>query len=112
VTRSRLVISIAAASFVCAVVAIASAMITIELARPSEHELQRAAAAEIGIPSGLLDAPGVQALADELTSRVAHRVIQESQPSVAIAVAVGTLAGAIAAVASAIVLARHWMEPR
>ena len=82
-------------------------MITIELARPSEHELQRAAASEIGIPSHLLDAPGVQALADKVTSRVAHRVIQESQPSVAIAVAVGTLAGASAAVASAILLARR-----
>jgi hypothetical protein len=109
VTRSRLVLSIAAASFICALVAIASAMITIELTRPSEHELQRAAAAEIGIPSRLLDAPGVQALADELTSRVAHRVIQESQPSVATALAVATLAGATAAVVSAVVLARCWL---
>jgi hypothetical protein len=96
---------VAATSF-SALVAVASAVITIGLARPSEHELQRAALEETGLPPGLLDLPAVQPLADDLTSRVANRIIDESQPSLALGAAVGTLAGATSALAATVVLIR------
>jgi hypothetical protein len=104
--RSPLVIPIVAATSFSALVAVASAVIAIGLARPSEHELQRAALEETGLPRGLLDLPAVQPLADNLTSRVAHRIIDESQPSLALGAAVGTLAGAASALASTVVLIR------
>ena len=99
-----LVIVVAATAFISAVVAVSGALITISVTRPSDRELQRAAADEVGLPGFLLDVPGAQAVADDITDRVTHRVIDESRPSIAMGLTVGGLTGAAAAVTSAIAL--------
>ena len=88
------------------------ATLTIATSRPSDHELQRAAAQEIGVPTVLFRVPGVQALVDEVSDRVAGRVIVESKPSIGLGVVVGLLSGALAAVASATALGRSVQRRR
>jgi hypothetical protein len=88
------------------------ATLTIATSRPSDHELQRAAAQEIGVPTVLFRVPGVQALVDEVSDRVAGRVIVESKPSIGLGVVVGLLSGALAAVASATALGRFVQRRR
>lgn len=80
--------AIAGAAFASAVVAVLMATLTIATSRPSDHELQRAAAQEIGVPTVLFRVPGVQALVDEVSDRVAGRVIVESKPSIGLGVVV------------------------
>jgi hypothetical protein len=104
VTGSSLFLVIVAAAFISAVVAVSAALITISVTGPSDRELQRAAADELGIPGFLLDVPGAQALADDVTDRVTHRVIDESRPSIATGLTIGGLTGAASAVISAIAL--------
>lgn len=99
-----LVIVVAAAAFISAVVAVSAAMITIAVTRPSDRELQQAAADELGLPEFLLDIPGAQTVTDDITDRVTHRVIDESRPSIATGLTVGGLTGAASAVLSAIAL--------
>jgi hypothetical protein len=95
---------VAAAAFISAVVAVSAALITISVTGPSDRELQRAAADELGLPGFVLDVPGAQALADDITNRVTDRVIDESRPSIAMGLTVGGLTGAASAVISAIAL--------
>ena len=104
--------AIAGAAFASAVVAVLMATLTIATSRPSDHELQRAAAQEIGGPTGLFRVPGVQALVDEVSDRVAGRVIVESKPSIGLGVVVGVLSGALAAVAWATALGRFVQRRR
>ena len=104
--------AIAGAAFASAVVAVLMATLTIATSRPSDHELQRAAAQEIGGPTVLFRVPGVQALVDEVSDRVAGRVIVESKPSIGLGVVVGLLSGALAAVASATALGRFVQRRR
>ena len=104
--------AIAGAAFASAVVAVLMATLTIATSRPSDHELQRAAAQEIGVPTVLFRVPGVQALVDEVSDRVAGRVIVESKPSIGLGVVVGLLSGALAAVASATALGRFVQRRR
>lgn len=104
--------AIAGAAFASAVVAVLMATLTIATSRPSDHELQRAAAQEIGVPTVLFRVPGVQALVDEVSDRVAGRVIVESKPSIGLGVVVGLLSGALAAVASATALGRSVQRRR
>ena len=104
--------AIAGAAFASAVVAVLMATLTIATSRPSDHELQRAAAQEIGVPTVLFRVPGVQAHVDEVSDRVAGRVIVESKPSIGLGVVVGLLSGALAAVASATALGRFVQRRR
>lgn len=101
--RSAFIV-VAAAAFISAVVAVSAALITISVTRPSDRELQRAAVDELGLPGFLLDVPGAQALADDITDRVTNRVIDESRPSIVTGLTVGGLTGAASAVISAIAL--------
>jgi hypothetical protein len=106
VKRSSLVVVIATTAFVSAVVATSAALVAVDMTRPSDRELQRAAADELGVPAFLLDAPGAQAVTDDLAARVSHRVIDEARPSIALGLTVGILTGAATAVTSAATLAR------
>jgi len=99
-----LVIVVAATAFISAVVAVSAALITISVTRPSDRELQRAVADELGLPGFLLDVPGAQSLTDDITDRVTHRVLDESRPSIATGLTVGGLTGAASAAISAIAL--------
>lgn len=105
--RARSVISIAVAVFLSTLVAVGSALIVIGLARPSQHELQRAAFDEFGLSPSLLDLPGVKAIADDVTDRVADRVLDESKPSLALGAIAGIVTGGMAALVSAAVLVRE-----
>lgn len=106
VRSSSFVIAIAAAAFISAVVAVSAAVVTIDTTRPSDRELQRVAADELGLPGFLLDTPVAQAIADDITDRVAHRVIEESRPSVALGLTIGVLAGAATAATATAALVR------
>lgn len=103
---SSLFVVIATAAFVSAVAATSAALVTVAMTRPSDRELQRAAADELGVPAFLLDVPGAQAVTDDLAARVSHRVMDEARSSIALGLTVGILTGAATAVTSAATLAR------
>ena len=104
--RPSVVVVIAACAFISAVVATSAALVTIDMTRPSDRELQRAAADELGVPAFLLDVPGARAVTDDLAGRVTRRVIDEARPSIALGLTIGILTGAAMAVTSAAILAR------
>lgn len=108
---ASLVVGIAVVAFLSAIAATTAALVTIELTRPSDRELQQAAADELGVPAVVLEVPGAQAVADDLTQRVAHRVIDEARPSVATGLTVGTLTGAATALIFAAALVRLSRRP-
>jgi hypothetical protein len=99
-----LVVRIAVSACVSAIVAVSAALVAIQMTRPTDRELRRAAAEELGLPARLLDMPGAESLVDEVTGRVARRVIAESRPSLATGLIAGTLAGVVSAVACAAAL--------
>ena len=97
-------VRIAVSACVSAIVAVSAALVAIQMTRPTDRELRRAAAEELGLPARLLDMPGAESLVDEVTGRVARRVIAESRPSLATGLIAGTLAGVVSAVACAAAL--------
>jgi hypothetical protein len=98
------VVRIAVSACVSAIVAVSVALVAIQMTRPTDRELRRAAAEELGLPARLLDMPGAESLADVVPGRVARRVIAESRPSLASGLIAGTLAGVASAVACAAAL--------
>jgi hypothetical protein len=98
------VVRIAVSACVSAIVAVSVALVAIQMTRPTDRELRRAAAEELGLPARLLDMPGAESLADVVTGRVARRVIAESRPSLARGLIAGTRAGVASAVACAAAL--------
>lgn len=109
-SRRAGIVTIGAVAFASSVIAVLVATLTIAMTRPSDHELQRAAAEELGLPMALFEVPGVQTLTDDVTDRVAGRVVDESKPSLSLGLAVGMLSGGLAAATATAVLAhrRPW----
>jgi len=80
-----------------AVVAVVVALAVVAATRPSDAELRREVAADLGVPELFLDVPLVDALVDRAGAQAKDSVLEELDASLAL--------GAVAGIASAMVLA-------
>lgn len=73
------------------VAGLAGGWLVLGLARPSSDHLQRAALDEVGLPAELESAPMIGPLLDAYSERVQTRVIDETRPSLELAVVGGVV---------------------
>lgn len=80
-----------------AVVAVVIALVVVAATRPSDAELRREVARDLGVPEPLLDVPIIERLVDQAGTRAKRSVLDELDASLAM--------GASAGISSAVVLA-------
>lgn len=96
-SRSSARVLLGAAIVGVAVVAVVVALAVVAATRPSDAELRREVAADLGVPEPLLDVPLVDGLVARAGAQAQDSVLEELDASLAM--------GAVAGIASAVVLA-------
>jgi hypothetical protein len=100
-SKSRVVLG--AAIVGVAVVAVVVALAVVAAARPSDAELRREVAADLGVPDAILELPLVERALDRVGTRAESSVVEQLDTSLAL----GGLAGVVSAALLAAVVVRR-----
>lgn len=105
--RTRLRLALVLAIVAVALASVVSALVVVSLTRPSDAEVRRQVATDLGVPSGAVDLtelPVVQRLVDRATEDARRSIVDQLDTSLAL----GAATGVATALALAVLIVVVW----